>query len=189
LDVLLAALRSGETEAERRQAALDLADVPNASAALAAALNGETGPAAREAIITSLMRIATEAAAASLAALLQSEDVVLRNSAVEALQQMGPAAGRVIAPLLAAGDRDVRILAINVLETLPYHGARDLLLGVIATDSEVNAGLAAVEALGVVGEPKDAAALRAFAKRFADEPFVRFAVDVACRRVTAGGPG
>lgn len=186
---LLAALRSGETEAKRRQAALDLAEVPDASAALAAALKTETEPAVREAIVTSLMRIATEAAAGSLAALLQSEDVVLRTSAVEALQQMGPAAGTVIAPLLATAERDVRILAINVLEMVPYPGARELLLGVLATDPEVNAGLAAVEALATVGEPGDAAALHIFAARFPDEPFVRFAVDVACRRVTAGGPG
>jgi hypothetical protein len=63
-----------------------------------------------------------------------------------------------------------------------------LLLGVLATDPEVNAGLAAVEALAAVGEPHDAAALRAFAARFSGEPFVRFAVAMACRRITAGAP-
>jgi HEAT repeat protein len=188
-EALLAALRTGETEAERRQAALDLADDPDAADALAAALNTETGSAAREAIMTALMGIANLAAATRLTALLQSEDVSLRCGAAEALQQMGPVAGKVIGPLLQAGDRDVRILAINILETLRYSGARALLLEVLATDPEVNAGLAAVEALVAVGEPQDAAALRAFATRFPGEPFVRFAVAMACRRITAGSPG
>jgi HEAT repeat protein len=188
-DALLEALRSGETEAKRRQAALDLANEPDASDALGAALDSETGPAAREAIMTALVSIANQAAATKLAALLQSEDVCLRCGAAEALQQMGPAAEKVIGPLLQAANRDVRILAINVLETLCGPGARELLLGVLATDPEVNAGLAAVEALAGMWEPRDAAALRAFAARFPAEPFVSFAVAMACRRVTAGGAG
>jgi hypothetical protein len=182
-------LRSGGTEAERRSAALELADVPEAAEPLVAALLQEPSSSAREAIVTALISIGTPEAAAGLAGLLRSEDVSLRNSAVEALQQMGPAAGAVVYPMLGAADPDQRIFAINVLETLRYPGARDLLLGVLKIDPDVNVGLAAVEGLSQVGEPDDTPQLLAFAARFPNEPFVGFAVKVACRRVSAGGLG
>ncbi len=184
---LLAALRTGGTPTGRREAALELAATPEAVAELAAALGAEDDRSVREAIVAALAAIGTEPAAAGLAGFLRSEDAQLRNAAIGALQEMGTAAAAHVERLLGSPDPDARIFAVNVLEALRHPRARDWLLSALERDPEVNVGLAAVEALAQSGGPEDAAALRAFAARFPNEPVVGFAVDLACRRVAAGG--
>lgn len=183
---LLLALRSAPTEAARREAALDLAAVPEAPEvirALGAALGTEPAPRVRQAIVSALAGIGTDAAAAVLADLLGSEDTALRNDAIEALRQFGPAAGPSIERLLASPVPDVRIFAVSVLEGLRHPSVPMWLYAVLDQESEVNVGLAAVEALAQVGDACATAPLRAFAQRFPAEPFVAMAVDLACRRL------
>lgn len=186
---LLRDLRTGKSESQRRDAAHKLALKPEAVEALGDALALETAPRVREAITLSLVGIGTEVAAARLAAFLGSEDVALRNAAVEGLQQIGMGAAGAVRQCLASSDRDERILAINVLETLGHQDTREWLRNVLTHETDVAVGLAAVEALTQIGEPEDVRAMRDFAMRFNDEPFVGFAVDFACRRVAPGGAG
>ncbi|TCZ64996.1 HEAT repeat domain-containing protein [Roseicella aquatilis] len=186
-EALLATLRSGATRAERREAALDLTAMPETAGALAAALDEEDDPSVRDAIVTALIAIGTGTAAAGLAGLLRSKDAALRNAAIEALQQMGEAAGEHVERLLASPDPDLRIFAVNVIEVLRHASAGVWLRQVLEEDPEVNVGLAAVEVLTQLGGPEDVPVLRAFAGRFPNEPFVDFAVDLACRRAIAAG--
>lgn len=181
---LLELVRTGATSAARRSAALELADAPDMAAPLAAALGQEPDSHVREAIVTALIEIGTEAAAWGLAEYFQSEDVELRNAAVEALRQIGGPSVPAIRERLASQNPDGRIFAINVLEGLHHTDTAGWLRDVLARDPDVRVGLAAVEALVQTGEPGDAAALRAFADRFPGEPFVGFAVRLACQRVT-----
>jgi HEAT repeat protein len=187
-DSLLAALRSGTTEVERREAALDLAAIPETADALGAALTAEPAARVREAIITALLGIGTPAAATVLAGVLGSEDTALRNDAVEALRELGPATMAPIERLLDSPVADIRMFAVSVLNGLRHSHAAMLLQHVLETDQEINVGLAAVEVLVEVGGPESLPALQAFAARFPDEPFVRMAVDLACRRAAASGP-
>jgi HEAT repeat protein len=184
---LLASLHAGATEAERRDAAADLAALPDTACALGAALGEEASPRVREAIVLALVGIGTPEAAAAIGGFLASEDVPLRNAAVEALQQMGASAGAYVEKLLAAPDSDTRIFAVNVIEALRQQAASGWLRRVLARDPDLNVGLAAVEAIVQFGEPADVAVLRGFAARFPNEPFVTFAVNMACRRIAAGG--
>jgi HEAT repeat protein len=181
---LLTALVSGATAAERREAALELAAVPEAARGLSVALGKEAAPAAREAIVTALVVIGTEEAAAGLAAFLDSDDPELRNLAIQALREIGPAAGSQIEWLLASPHAHVRIFAVNVLDAFFHRRDQDRnrLHLLLEHDPEVNVGLAAVEALSQVSGPADVPALRAFAARFPEHPFVGFAVDLVCRR-------
>jgi HEAT repeat protein len=188
-DALLRALRTGASESERRDAARDLATAPQAVEALGVALGNEAAPRVRQEIILALVGIGTAAAAAKLANFLGSEDVALRNAAVEGLQQIGIGAAVCVNDCLASDDRDERILAINVLEALGHEDTRGWLRAVLTRDNDVAVGLAAVEALTQMGEPEDVGAMRDFATRFPDEPFVGFAVNLACRRVAAGSAG
>jgi HEAT repeat protein len=186
--LLLAMLHAGATVAERREAALELAAVPEAARDLVVALGEEMDHPVREAIVTSLIVIATEEAAAGLANFLNSDDAHLRNLAIEALREIGPAAGSQIERLLASPYPDVRIFAVNVLDAFFYRRERDRerLHTLLQQDPDVNVGLAAVEALSQVGGPEDVPALRAFAARFPEHAFVAFAVDLVCRRAMPG---
>lgn len=183
----LEAALAGGTAAERRAAARDLADAPDAVATLAAALAAEAEASVRAAIVGALVGASSEAAVEALVRSLTSEDAGLRNVAVEALQQMGDVAAPEVARLLGAGEPDLRIFAVNVLEGLRPQFALPLLARVLDDDPDLNVGLAAVEALAQLGGPAETGALRRFAARFPAEPFVGFAVDLACRRMAAGG--
>jgi HEAT repeat protein len=186
--LLLATLHAGATAAERREAALELAAAPDAARDLSAALGQETELSVREAIVTTLVVISTEEAASGLADFLMSDDPHLRNLAIEALREIGPVAGSQIERLLASSYPDVRIFAVNVLDAFFYRRAQDRerLHTLLQRDPDVNVGLAAVEALSQAGGPEDIPALRAFAARFPEHPFVGFAVDMVCLRVMPG---
>jgi HEAT repeat protein len=155
-----------------------MAGQDGAAGALLGRLAAEPAPEVRAAIVTALIAIGTAEVAAGLVALLGSEDAALRNHAVEALQRLGPVAAGPVLALLDHADPDRRIVAVKVLEA---HGDDDILArlrGMLARDGDLNVCLAVVEALGLFGRPEDVPALHAFASRFAEEPAVRFAVDL-----------
>jgi HEAT repeat protein len=183
---LITMLTSGDTPSERRAAALDLTTVPEAAPDLAAALADETDWQVQEAIVTALTSIGSDQAAQGLGNFITSENVALRNAAIDALRQIGEPARSQVERLMALPDPDARIFAIAILEASHDADARKLLRAALEQDPELNVGLAAVEALSHMGGAEDAASLCAFAKRFPDEEFVAFAVGVACRRITAG---
>jgi HEAT repeat protein len=190
-EALVAALGTALSEPVRRAAALELGTHADRSSefcvhALGACLRTETFPGVREAIVTALVGIGTVAAAGALAEHLHGEDVALRNDAIEGLREIGAVAGPHVEDLLVAPDPDVRIFAINVLESLRHARAPEWLHRVLAHDTAMNVCLAAVEAMAQVGGPEDVPRLRAFVARFDDEPFVAFAVDAACRLLGAG---
>jgi HEAT repeat protein len=184
-DVLIVSLRSGATPIERRLAALDLATAHEAAPALAAALDGETDWGVQEAIITALTSIGTDQAAKGLADVVVSENAALRNAASEALRQIGAPARCQVERLMGFTDPDARIFAIGILEASHDDAARTLLHTALQHEPEINVGLAAVEVLSHMGGPEDVLALRAFAARFPGEPFVAFAVNVACGQIPA----
>jgi HEAT repeat protein len=174
--------------AARRAAALARAGDPDATAPLLRALATEPARDVRAAIVTALIATRSEAAAEGMAGLLGSEDAALRNDAVEALRRMGSAAEAPLGAALRDADPDRRLLAVTALDGAAPPFARACLRGVLATETEVNVGLAAVEALAGIGLAEDAPALAAFAARFPDEPMVAFAVALARRCLVGAGP-
>jgi HEAT repeat protein len=169
--------------AMRRQAARQLEAVPGAASLLAHRLQVETDATVREAILTSLMSLNSEAAAASIAPLLRSEDAVLRNEALQALQHMPAAAAAHMEPLLIDPDSDVRIFAINVLSALAHPQTQAWLLRLIETDTNINVCATAVDLLAEIGTPAAVPMLQALAQRF-EHPFIQFAVATAIRRIS-----
>ncbi|MDR3496556.1 MAG: HEAT repeat domain-containing protein [Ancalomicrobiaceae bacterium] len=85
--------------------------------------------------------------------------------------------------LLTDSDSDVRIFAVNILNGLCHPGMVPCLVEVIATDSHVNVCMAAVDGLAEAGDVEAIPPLAALARRFADVPFVAFAVAAATRRI------
>jgi HEAT repeat protein len=181
---LIAQLRSANAE-QRRWAARDLAEHPDSAATLGAQLAGEAEPSVREALFISLSALNSEAAATALLPLLRSEDAQLRNGAIEALAGMPHAVAPRIDALLHDSDPDVRIFTVNLLGDLRHERVTTWLLQVLRDEVSVNGVAAAVEVLAEVGQPGHLEALRAARRRFADDPFLTFALDVAIERIEA----
>jgi HEAT repeat protein len=178
---LLGQLRDERPEV-RRWAALDLAAFPDAASTLCARLEAETETAVREALLTALIEIGGPTVVEGLTPLLRSEDAALRNLAIEALQQLPEAVSPHMEAMLRDADPDYRIFAVNVLGNLRHPQAPLWLQTVVERDADFNVCAAAVEVLAEVGGPEAIPALQALSGRF-DEPFMRFCVQAAVRRI------
>jgi HEAT repeat protein len=167
----------------RRWAARDLAAFPAAAEPLARRLKSETDASVRDAILTSLTSIGNSEAVAGLVACLRSEDATLRNEAIDVMKQLPDAVAPIMSDLLKDSDPDVRIFAVNVLESLCHPDVEKWLIEVITTDEHVNVCAAAVDLLGEVGTESAVSPLEALKERFSEEPYITFAVDLALRRI------
>ncbi len=184
VDGLMAQLRSGDAE-QRRWAARDLTAHPASASALGEHLLREADPSVREAVFTTLAAQASEGAAGALLPLLRSDDATLRNGALEALGAMPAAVAPRITALLRDTDPDVRIFTVNLLGELRHPQVPAWLLQVMRHDTQVNVVAAAIEVLAEVGEASHADAVRGAVQRFADDPFIAFAADLALERMAA----
>jgi HEAT repeat protein len=167
--------------ARRRAAARELAG-DGAAMALAERIRCEPLRSVREALWTAVVRLADAAALGSLAACLRSEDAALRNEAIDAMRQL-PQVLPLVEELLADADPDVRIFAVNVLEPLRHAGVEALLRRVIDGDPHVNVCAAAADVLSEVATEQSRESLLRLKARFADEPYVHFAADLALGRL------
>ncbi|MBV5310920.1 HEAT repeat domain-containing protein [Chromatium okenii] len=170
----------------RRWAARDLLAYPNASAALVERLLIETEPSVIEVILTTLTRIGDECAVVGLIRCLRTENAMLRNAAIEAMKLLPDEVAPLMGRLLNDADPDVRIFAVDVLESLRHPQVESWLIRVITEDAHLNVCGAAVDLLGEVGSECARPALLALKQRFIDEPYIQFAADLALTRIAAG---
>jgi HEAT repeat protein len=168
----------------RRWAARDLAECPDASAALVEQLQREEDVSVREIILTTLTQLGDEVAVAGLVNCLRSEDASLRNEAIEAMKLLPDEVAPIMGQLLNDPDPDVRIFAVNVLESLRHEQVEEWLKEVIERDAHVNVCATAVDLLGEVGTSYSWDALNSLKARFPDEPYISFATDLALKRIT-----
>jgi HEAT repeat protein len=169
----------------RRWAAKDLVDCPGVSGALIERLQLEESASVREIILTTLTKRGDEAAVDGLIECLRSEDASLRNEAIEAMKLLPDAVAPIMGGLLTDADPDVRIFAVNVLESLRHEKVEEWLKEVIERDPHVNVCATAVDLLGEVGTPYSREALENLKARFPDQPYIRFAADLALKRIFA----
>ncbi len=185
-DATAADLDRGSAD-ERWTAARRLAGRADAVARLGQALARETDDRVREAIYTSLLRTGGPEAVAAVLPHLRSDDAARRTGALDALQAMPAAARDRLPDLLADADPDVRILACELARALPDRQTAGLLARLIEDEAQVNVCAAAVDVLAEIGTAEIAGALAVCAARFADQPFLGFAIKVALRRIGAHG--
>lgn len=184
LDGLVQALQADDP-LMRRWAARDLTPHPEAAAALVAQLRRETEHSVLQVILTSLTAIGDDTAVQGLIDCLYLEDAMLRNAAIEVLKELPDQVAPFMDRLLQDPDPDVRIFAVNVLESLRHPRVEDWLIEVISQDPHVNVCATAVDLLGEVGSDQSRAALVALKQRFAEEPYIQFAADLALKRIEA----
>jgi len=167
----------------RRWAAKDLVGCPGVSGGLVEQLRREQNASVREVILTTLTQRADEEAVAGLVECLRSEDASLRNEAIEAMKLLPDEVAPIMGRLLTDADPDVRIFAVNILESLRHELVEEWLREVIEHDPHVNVCATAVDLLGEVGTPYSQDALENLKSRFPDEPYIRFAADIALKRI------
>lgn len=167
----------------RRWAARDLADCPTASATLVARLACEPDISVREIIFSSLASLGDEVAVAGLIDCLRSEDALLRNESIEILKQLPDAVAPIMENMLVEPDADLRIFAVNILESLCHPDVEKWLINVIERDVNVNVCATALDLLVEVGSNISEPALTQLKVRFANEPYICFAVDMALQRI------
>ena len=167
----------------RRWAARDLVEFPEAGKALVGRLKCEDDPSVREALLTTLTRLGDPATMAGLVDCLHSEDAALRNEVMEAMKQLPEQVAPLMDGLLTDPDKDVRIFAVNILESLCHPQVEAWLAGVIEQDSSVNVCATAVDLLSEVGTQASRSALELLKARFPGEPYICFAADLALKRI------
>lgn len=171
----------------RRWAARDLADCPEASAALVQQLMQEKEVSVREVILTTLTSLGDQTAVAGLVDCLYSETAALRNEATEAMKLLPEMVAPIMRGLLADSSPDVRIFAVNILESLRHPQVESWLIAVIDNDPHLNVCATAVDLLGEVGTEAAREPLLRLKARFADVPYIQFAADLTLKRITDGG--
>ena len=168
----------------RRWAARDLADCPQCTTALLDRLQIEVDSSVREIIFTTLIRCSSAEVALGLVEFLRSEDAAVRNETIEALKQMPKSVSAMMQSLLRDPDSDVRIFAVNILESLRHPEVEYWLVDVIVQDPQVNVCATAVDLLGEVGSRDALQSLMDLKARFEGEPYIQFAADLAIRRIS-----
>jgi HEAT repeat protein len=167
----------------RRWAARDLLSYPEAASALVSRLQSESEISVREVILTSLTRLGGDVAVAGLVQCLRSEDAHLRNEAIEAMKALPVEVAPIMGALLLDEDPDVRIMAVNILESLRHPQVEVWLIDVIDNDQVVNVCGTAVDLLGEVGSVASHDSLLRLKQRFVDEHYIQFAADLALKRI------
>jgi HEAT repeat protein len=114
---------------------------------------------------------------------LRSDDAALRYEAIEALAKMPAAIAPIIRGLLCDPDPDARIFAVNIIESLHHPDVEAWLIQVIENDPHVNVCATAIDLLSEIGTEAALEPLERLNIRFAHEPYIRFAADIALKRI------
>ena len=182
LSGLLEALVSSDPAA-RRWAVRDLVQYSDAAGALTAQLKVENDASVRKAILLALTQSGSREAIDGLVGCLRSEDVAMRNEAIEAMKLMPDSVGPLMNSLLHDTDPDVRIFSVNVLESLKHPNVEQWLIDVITHDEHINVCATAVDLLVEVGTVASVIPLQNLKQKFTQEPYISFAADLAIKRI------
>lgn len=139
-------------------------------------------------VLNRLMDGLSEAELGALLELLGSEDAALRNQVIDALAQVRDR--DIEASLLQALEQrlnheeaDQRILSINLLAHWNAPQALQRLAEHLSEETHLNVAMTIVEVLVSAEATQHWSAIESLAQRFADEPFVRFTLQSARRRL------
>ena len=168
---------------ERWLAARAAGNIPGTEKALGEALRKERDARVREAMFTSLARIASAESVGFLAATLRSDDAILRTGALDALRSMQEKASPWLSGLLHDSDADVRLLACEIARHTSGSDAQVLLCELLDVETQPNVCAAAIEVLAEIGGAQALPALARCAERFRTAPFLVFSIKVVTDRI------
>jgi len=167
----------------RRHSAQELLRCPGAVRLLATRLNRENDVAVREAILVSMAQIDDSEVVSELVECLRSEDAALCNEAIETLKHLTTDVSPALKSLLSDLDPDLRIFAVNILESRCDPNVEQMLIGVIEQDINVNVCATAIDLLCELGTEAALDPILRLKKRFPSEAYLQFAADLALKRI------
>jgi HEAT repeat protein len=180
---LVAGLEDADPAA-RRCAARALVHSKNGARTLLSRLRREEDLAVREVILASLVRICDPSVVGGLVVCLRTGNASLCSEIIEAMKQMSSEVGPIMRALLADPDPDIRIFAVNILESLRHPDVETWLIEVIESDKHVNVCATAVDLLSEVGTNVAVEPIIRLKARFDSSPYIKFAADVALQRIS-----
>ncbi len=140
-------------------------------------LSVEQDPSVQDAILNVLQEINQEPIAEKLIPFLRSQDAGLRNRVIETLQNMPDQMEKHIEDLLNDPDPDIRIFAINILESMKHKDVPKWLLNTALRDEHINVVATALDALTELVTPDMKEDLKKIKQKFKDEPYINFVID------------
>jgi HEAT repeat protein len=165
IEALGTKLQSPDAE-ERREAAVDLGRAGRQAVPLLLRAMADKDWRVRKTAVEALVAIQGESVIAGLIEALKIEDNAgARNSAIEALVQIGEPALEYLLPVLTAPDPDVRKFIVDILGDTRDSRAVPALITRLADDDDENIRVAAAEALGKMRDPRAVDALLACLNR------------------------
>ena len=167
--------------AVRRWAVKDIVKCPGASKILGSLLHQEDVKDVREAIFSALINIKDKIAIEYLIGSLRSGDADLRNQAIDALKEANEI--EIVHDLLKDPDPDIRIFAINILESSKHPETEEWLVNIITTDNHVNVCATAADLLAEIGTEYSLDALYTLKERFIHEPYIQFVTNLVIERI------
>ena len=182
LAAVITALANGTAD-ERWAAARAASDLPDSAGALGEALVAERNPRVREAMFTSLARMGTPQSIELILPFLHSEEAHLRTAVLDALRTAQSAARPYLPRLLEDADPDVRLLACELVRSLPAEEATGLLCRLLDVEREPNVCASAVEVLAEVGGTQALPVLARCEERFRETPFLAYSIKIAADRI------
>ena len=163
---------------QRRWAARDLlAFKDKAIEPLCHRLQHENEPSVQEVILDILQLINQEPAAELLIPYLKSNDAGLRNKVIETLQAMPELMEKHIENLLHDPDPDIRIFALNILQSLKHEHVPHWLLLTALNDNHINVVATALDGLTEVATPEMIEDLKKIQQKFANDDYITFIID------------
>lgn len=180
------ASRLASPTADIRWAAVrDASDRPESVPLLSQTLARETDIRVREAIFTSLAKIASPQSIAPLLLALHSDEANLRTGAMDALRLVPAQIEEHLPQLLTDADGDVRLLACDLAREVSSATAQGLLCALVDKEPQANVCAAAIEVLAEIGDAQALPSLARCAARFRGDPFLLFAIGAASERLNA----
>jgi HEAT repeat protein len=158
-------LQSTDAE-ERREAAVDLGRAGIQAVPLLLRAMADNDWRVRKTAVEALVAIEGESVITGLIEALKTEDNAgARNSAIEALVQIGGPALESLLPILTTLDPDVRKFVVDILGDIKDSRAVPALIARLVEDADENIRVAAAEALGKIRDPRAVDALLACLNR------------------------
>ncbi len=151
---------------ERREAAVDLGRAGRQAVPLLFRAMADKDWRVRKTAVEALVAIEGESVITGLIEALKAEDNAgARNSAIEALVQIGGPALESLLPVLTTPDPDVRKFIVDILGDIRDPRAVPALIDRLIEDVDENIRVAAAEALGKIRDPRAVDALLACLNR------------------------
>lgn len=143
----------------------------------------ETDAQVQEALLAALGQSEGDDVVPALLEQLSSEDVLLRNRALEVLTGFAEHVAVHMPVQLAAAEVDKRIFLVNLMGELKHPRVADWVSEILFEEAHVNVVAAALEVAAEVGDEQMLPAIEAAQQRFLDEFFIGFAADIARQRI------